>query len=791
MLNDQEFEQYCSDHALSNDAVEYICTTRTSAPSRAVGRNARGNVCGKFASRKMGHTLQTESRTAEFIFAVECEYSKSVLEFWDQPPPVPISRRDANGRLRSASYTPDYLVLTDSGPELVEVKSRTELQSLVAKDPNWSGTESGYRFDPAIQFFAGIGLTHKVFSPPDSSQTRSSNLRLLMQARMNGTPPTAEFRLQAKKALCERAYMRLSDLGSSLKISDLTHLIWMIDNQELFCLLDEELLSRPDSAWIALSARHLELAAISEEAGRSTPEATTLSVSAAPSNRDAERICRILGELKDGRKGRSMRRYVRAIEDARTSGRSVLEALEDGHVRSGNRKRKVFPAVAEFLDEWILNDYASEKRPTAYASWILYKSKALERHPKYRRVSFPTFLSRIADLPTEQIEAGRGGRRAANAAQSPTSCETRALPPTRSFERGVMDHYQADVFVRILDVNGEILSVRPWVSTLVDSSTMALLALWVSLRAPSRRQVGMLFRTCVRKHGRLPESIIVDRGAEFRSTLLDLLFARYGIHKELRPAEHPKYGSEAERIYGLFKTKWAALRPGNLCCRPEARSASATHAADKCAILTPSLFWEEFSSFSDWHNTFSIGARDRTPINAQNDGLRVFSCSGARADDDYELTVLTSVDTDKYTVDPLRGLHVGPNHYWHPQLATVKRKNQVEVRLDPECPYRVYGLVAGEWITCLSSRDQQFSKRGLSAQREEALWVLDGSSLRTYARELAEQDLVRRVMDADHRVVDLDGSGESSEDPNSVPVDHFSVARTRSIDPVAVREWRD
>src|SRR5690606_37077107 len=153
------FEKYttCS-HSLSSAAKEYLITVRASPPSRAVGTGAGSNVCSWMVSSKMGFTLATESRTAEKAFVLLSEYDEDVLEIWDQPSPIRVSRTSKNGRLNVGSYTPDFLNLTISGPIITEVKPVDILQKLLQKEPdNWRLESEGvYRYEPAYRAFSEI-----------------------------------------------------------------------------------------------------------------------------------------------------------------------------------------------------------------------------------------------------------------------------------------------------------------------------------------------------------------------------------------------------------------------------------------------------------------------------------------------------------------------------------------------------------------------------------------------------------------------------------------------------------
>ena len=103
MLSDLEFSQWCERLQLSEAARRYIESVRKSDPARAVTSNGKGNVCSTLASESMGLTINTESRTAEFAYAREFEFDEDVLEFWDQPQPVPVLRHGLSGP-RSGTY---------------------------------------------------------------------------------------------------------------------------------------------------------------------------------------------------------------------------------------------------------------------------------------------------------------------------------------------------------------------------------------------------------------------------------------------------------------------------------------------------------------------------------------------------------------------------------------------------------------------------------------------------------------------------------------------------------------
>src|SRR5262249_42457426 len=64
----------------------------------------------------------------------------------------------------------------------------------------------------------------------------------------------------------------------------------------------------------------------------------------------------------------------------------------------------------------------------------------------------------------------------------------------------------------------------------------------------------MALRVCVRRHGRLPQTLIVDGGKEFHSRYFDSVLACYYCTKKTRPWAQPRYGAVIERLCGTTTT---------------------------------------------------------------------------------------------------------------------------------------------------------------------------------------------------------------------------------------------
>ncbi len=754
MLNKKQLDEYFLKHQLSEFVREYIHLARQ-APSRLTGTNASSNICTSFVSSKTQLTIQTESRTVEYAFALEFEYDNDVIEFWDQLQPISVRRTYASGKKCAGSYTPDFLLITRTGPIVVETKHADKINSLLQKNPvDWQQTEAGVTYRPANEAFQMYGLNFCVRLSSEFTPIRTANLKLLLQARHAPNAVTPQLINAVEKLLTQRSWLRLSTLGAELGKTDLTPLVQMIDRKLLHAALSEELISQPASTWVALSAEYLALRkTLSAEHPwyeSLTFDDTCVPVDQAPTEKQALRGLHNLERLKNNENGRMVRRWKKEIRESSKTENNFLVVTPRWDL-CGNRTERLHEQCVTCLQNFIKIEYATPKRLGEKKAYALYKEFAERSHPSLRAVSRTTFRKRIAKADQREIGQGRGGRRTTNAATEPSPVEKRQLKATRPFEIGMMDHYKADIMCRLISADETEYSLRPWISALIDLYSRFILALWLSFRAPSTRTCAMLMRLCVRKHGRLPEDIIVDRGAEFQSVYFHALNAHCGVNLGQRPAEHPRYGGEMERLFGLFKTQWLSMRPGNLVHFKEARAVSRSHSPSAQASLTIEQLLAELLAFVDWHNANIVGIQDCAPSQITQTGLAQFSCSGRPVEYDQGFIVASAVDVRKYSIDPARGIHTDDGlRYWHPALKKLAAKRRpTDVRKEPEDPYRIYAKVEDKWVSCLASGAVQFQALDPVMRLAQAVRILDGREAREAAKNGADMRLIKRMREFD------------------------------------------
>ncbi len=786
---------YIDTHQLRGPAANYLLERDRDGPSRAVGDYARSNVCSEYQSRKMGCSIATESRSGELAYAIHLDHDRSVAAYYYQPPPVEVRTTDKRGHKRRSLYTPDFLVLSDRGPSVIEIKSRAKLDSLIAKrSADWSHADGRFQFHPAIEAFRDRNLTHQTVSTDELGKVYIANLDLILRATTNLPRTDPEVADRALRIVHKERCIRLSCLAEQLRQAAMTDFIVMVADQQLFTNLETSLLSRPDSCWITACREDLK---IGEELDRLAhgvaPADREASTNHVPSSEAVARALDRYDRLMSGEKSRSTRRFKAQVSEGQKRGLSPLQSLIDNLEQSGNRDGKLAKPVQEYLKAYIQQLTDDGRRLTSEAAYREYRWAAQKQHLEYSAVSKTTFLSHLRRRDPIQVALQRGGKRLRNAAQAPSPVDDRAVKAVRPLELATCDHYLVDLFCTFAETRDKRYARKPWLTVLRDIATGMVLAIWVSFESPSRISCAMVMRICLATHGRLPEAVVVDRGAEFKSVYFRAAMAHFQVHIHLRPAAHPRFGSEAERFFQQLREQWLVHLVGNSVAKQEARSISRSHSPKANAELSLEEFIESAIEFADWQASETVNEQSLSPIVAYRQGLERFPFSGIPWPYDDEFLIATAVDVRHFKLDPKRGIHIGHNnHYWHPKLASSSlRCNQLEVRIEPEDPYRVYVRVRDRWLTCRASGSPKFDLLTPIARQAEAIRQLSRDRIHGPLQTDAALNQMERIHQSS-------GIHEPEEPQAAPPVptsasdlfDPFDWAREQSLDKPNVTEWK-
>ena len=257
MLKDDKFLTWCKRLGLGDTTCETVSKVRSHGPTRRVG-GGRSNVSGRYPSRKMGVTIQFESHRVELAFIYQLEHDSSVLEYYDQPPSIPLAYDACNGRRLSVLHTPDFFVIRKEAAGWEECKTEEDLGKLAEKSPNryQRDTASHWRCAPGESHANQFGLYYHVRSDASINWTIQQNLQFLDDyLRVDSTSISPRSREEVIAETVRQPGLRLSELIQRTKdvaSRDVIH--FMIAAGEIFADLSAAVVSRPAEVTVFANA---------------------------------------------------------------------------------------------------------------------------------------------------------------------------------------------------------------------------------------------------------------------------------------------------------------------------------------------------------------------------------------------------------------------------------------------------------------------------------------------------------------------------------------------------------
>lgn len=743
--------------------IEYVRQC-VATPERVVQSQAVRNVTGSRPSVKTDCLIQSESHTLERPFFLGKEADDNCIGCWDQPPRITYPSVNRNGRNFHRAYTPDALCVMSDAIEVTEVKSKDDLE-LYLQTPTlgWTKTEDGQYENKAISAaFAAIGIVFKVWSPCEGEVVHAENLALLLHHRNLGVAaPSADYRRRALGKLRLQGATTLSTLADSLGSPDVTPLLQLVDAGVIAADLRRQRLSSADTCYVALTSEQLgetldAFKVFSKIAGH-------LEGVCAPSPKKVRRIASRLDALNKGtttRSARTLRRYRKTIRE------KGVEGLGSDWDKCGLRGSRLGVVHDTFIRRCaaVLIEKKKQSIPAAFRSyssaWRRRKEKGMGSFKGFPVVE-RTFRSRCRFLDAERVARRRGGRRAANSAAPPTDPKKRGLGVLRPFERAHLDHYHADIFLYIAHSGNRSFALRPWVTVLIDEATSMVLAFTISLGAPSRKSVGRVLRDCARRHGRLPESIMTDWGADFESVFYRDFLARYLIESFKRPVTAGRWGSAIEKLFDTFKTLLLRTQPGFVPAIRERRSMSSDYQPENDAQHSLVRGYELIRLFIDtWLNPHARGLSTKAPTILMAEGLLRYPNSGFRVSpDDLTFLVNTSVPAprESYKLISNSGIRMqNGQRFSDAILKKVTTSRLGGLLLDCEDDTAAYTCIDNKWYALRSGQWRKqvgldpVSTTILSIRRQEGRQAIrdakdaGDSSLGQFVTEQFKQDRRRR-----------------------------------------------
>jgi putative transposase len=401
---------------------------------------------------------------------------------------------------------------------------------------------------------------------------------------------------------------------------------------------------------------------------------------------------------------RTVRRWRAQWSEALAAYGNGLIGLLPQVKRRGKRGSRLDERTEALIETFITEHYETLKQQSKKAVFLL-----LQRECERRKIPAPgytTFLDRLNKRPlVEQTRKRQGPRAAAQVEEWYWELElTTPRHGSRPLDVTHLDHTELDIEL-VSARTGRPLG-RPWVTFLTDAFSRRLLAVYLTFDPPSYRSCMMTLRECVSRYGRLPQTLVVDGGPDFRSTYFETLVTYYGCEKKTRPGAKPRYGSVIERLFGTANTQFVHNLTGNTQIMKRVRQVTKSIAPREQAVWTLGdlyaylCIWAYEVYDQQIHPTLGMSPRDAYALGIARGGARDH-LRGLY--DDFRYVSLASTRKQMAQVKPGRGVKINYVYYQAKALNVREVQNkQVPVRYDPFDLGTAYVYVQGRWVQARS-----------------------------------------------------------------------------------------
>ena len=402
---------------------------------------------------------------------------------------------------------------------------------------------------------------------------------------------------------------------------------------------------------------------------------------------------------------RTLRRYARRYLAAEAKYGSGLLGVLDDNQQKGNRRTRLTKEASELLDTCIEDEYETLKQKPMQHVYNEYVRRC--EASDVVAASYVTFVQRVKQRPQREQVKKRAGKRAAYQTGAQNVWLTYSTPRHGDFPWQLchVDHTQLNLEI-VCATTGKGLG-RPWLSLLQDAFSRRILAVVLTFDPPSYRTCMNILVTCVQRHQRLPQQLVVDNGAEFRSNYFEGLLAYYSVTKLERPSGQPRFGSLIERLFRTSETELIHNLKGNTQATKGVRQLTKAVNPKAHAVWTlpdvHALFCRWGYEVYDQLHHSTLG---QSPRAAYLSGMNQYGLRPSRQirdDETFRMLVLPTTRRGSAKVQAGRGVRIQYLYYWcdvFRQQAVIG--TEVAVKYDPRDVGIAYAFVNGVWERCVS-----------------------------------------------------------------------------------------
>lgn len=410
-------------------------------------------------------------------------------------------------------------------------------------------------------------------------------------------------------------------------------------------------------------------------------------------------------ENEDGPSPRTVRDWIKNYKDAESVYGNGYLGLLPKNKNKGNRTQRLNEQVINIMEEVIQGEYETKVQKNKSVVYGELKNRCEDLGLDCP--SYVTFSNYINNKPREQITRARKGERAAYQQKTFYWELHNKTPRHGDFPFNVchLDHTELDIEL-VCSNTGKNLG-RPYLSLMTDAYSRRIISFYLTYEPPSYRSCMMTLRDCVKRHSRLPQSIVVDNGKEFHSVYFETLLAMYECEPRRRPAAQPRYGSILERLFGTTNTMFIHNLQGNTKIMKDVRQVTKSFNPKNNAVWTLSVLQKALENFFfDLYDNIEHPSLGHTPRNVYQESLLTSGQrkhSIIRYDSFFEIMTLPSTKTGVAKLQPSHGVKINYIFYWNDEFKNPELENtKLKVRYDPYNMGIAYAFVKNRWIKCIS-----------------------------------------------------------------------------------------
>jgi putative transposase len=439
---------------------------------------------------------------------------------------------------------------------------------------------------------------------------------------------------------------------------------------------------------------------------------------------------------------RTIRNWLSSFREAELRQGNGLLGLVSLEKNRGNRNERLDRRVLDLIDEFIETEIAQPIKKTKTILYGLFcnlcQEKGITSPPSYK-----TLFKKIKSLLTNKIIQQSEGSKVAYQQAEFLERSDLDIPihGDRPWEYAHIDHTELDEELAHSITNKKM--GKAWLTLLFDSYSRRVLAYYLTYDPPSYRSLLGVMRECVRRHGRLPECVIVDNGKDLKSIYFEKLCARFKCNILFRPPTSPRFGAIIERFIHTMNKQFVHNLRGNTQVMKNPRQVTKAVNPKNLTAWDFLMLDEHLGRyFYEQYDTREHSSLGRSPLETYEAAIVKFNLpyDSIEYDEDFIMDTLPSTRSGKATIVKQRGIKLHGIFYNSKLFRnSVLHGNKVRVHYDPYNMAIAYAYVGNQWIVCYAPPRIYLLLKDRSEREMRLIFEEERQKNRAYGRKFTER----------------------------------------------------